>query len=281
MPTHLAGPVTTIDPSRRLSVRELLLEVWLYRELLLFLVWKELKIRYRQTVVGAAWAVLQPLVAMAIFWFIFGIVLKVSSGMENVPYPIFAYSGLVIWTYFSASLNQSSTSLVTSQNLLTKVYFPRALLPLSQALTTLVDYAIASVMMVVLMVIFAVQITIWLPLIIIPLTLAFLLASGLGFWLSSVSVKYRDVRFLVPFFIQLLLFVTPIIYPPSYLGGSMAWLNTINPLAAIVTAQRAFVFGTGAVDWLLLGYAAVVSVLFFIGGMVYFSRFERELADVV
>ena len=271
--------VTIIDPSKKVSVRDMLSEVWSYRELLYFLVWKELKIRYKQTAVGAAWAVLQPLIAMLIFWLSFGLVLKVDTG--GIPYPIFAYSGLVIWTYFSVALNQASTSLITNQSLLTKVYFPRALLPLAASLTGLVDYLIASAMMLVLMLIFGIMPTLWLPLIFIPLILAFMLASGLGFWLSSVSAKYRDVRIIVPFFVQLMLFVTPIIYPPSYLTGSLSLINTLNPLAAIINAQRAFVLGTGITDWLPLAYAAIVSILFFLGGMVYFSRYERKIADVV
>ena len=271
--------VILIDPSRKTSVRDMLSEVWSYRELLYFLVWKELKIRYKQTAVGAAWAVLQPLIAMLIFWLSFGLVLKVDTG--GIPYPIFAYSGLVIWTYFSVALNQASVSLIANQSLLTKVYFPRALLPLAASLTGLVDYLIASVMMIVLMLIFGIAPTLWLPLVFIPLALAFMLASGLGFWLSSVSAKYRDVRIIVPFFVQLLLFVTPIIYPPSYLTGTLSFINTLNPLAAIINSQRGFVLGTGVADWLPLAYATVVSVLFFIGGMIYFSRYERKIADVV
>lgn len=260
-------------------MRSELREVWSYRELLFFLVWKDLKIRYKQTAVGAAWAVLQPLIAMCIFWFIFGLVLEIDTG--DVPYPIFAYSGLVVWTYFSVTLNQASSSLVSNQGLLTKVYFPRSLLPLAASMTGLLDYLIASAMMLVLMLIFGIMPTPWLLLAFIPLVLVFLLASGLGLWLSTVSTKYRDVRFLVPFFVQLLLFVTPIIYPPSYLTGNLAWINTVNPLAAIINAQRAFVLGTGITDWAPLGYAAVVSILIFLGGLVYFSHYERRLADVI
>jgi lipopolysaccharide transport system permease protein len=136
-------------------------------------------------------------------------------------------------------------------------------------------------MMIILMLLFGIVPTLWLPLVVIPLILAFLLASGLGFWLCSVSAKYRDVRIIVPFFVQLMLFVTPIIYPPSYLTGSLSFINTINPLAAIINAQRGFALGTGISDWLPLGYAAVVSILFFLGGLIYFSRYERKIADVV
>lgn len=270
--------VTIIDPDKFGSARHTVSEVWTHRELLYFLVWKEIKIRYKQTAIGAAWAVLQPLLGMAIFWFI-AVILDIQT--DNVPYPIFVFSGLVIWTYFSTALNQSSGSLTTNANLLTKVYFPRALLPLSICLTGLLDYAIASIVLVVLMLWFGILPTLWFPLVLIPLLLSVLLASGLGLWLSSVSAKYRDVRYIIPFFVQLLFFVTPIIYPPSFLTGEYSWVGTLNPLAAIVTSQRAFVLGTGVVDWMGLGFAAVISIAVFLGGLLYFSRYERALADVI
>lgn len=273
------GEVRIINPRKTRSLSHTFSEIWSYRELLYFFVWKEIKIRYKQTVIGAAWAILQPLIAMAIFWFIFGIVLNIQTG--GVPYPIFAYSGLLIWTYFSSSLNLASGSIVSNANILTKVYFPRILLPLAFCLTGLLDFAIAAVMLLVLMLWFNIMPTLWIFLIVIPLLLSILLASGLSFWLSAVSAKYRDVRYLVPFFVQLMLFVTPIIYPPSYLSGSLSWVVTLNPLAAIVTAQRSFVLGTGIVDWAPLGISALIALLLFFGGLLYFSRYERELADVI
>ncbi|MDD1767350.1 MAG: ABC transporter permease [Methanomassiliicoccales archaeon] len=272
------GEVRIINPRKTRSLIRTFSEIWSYRELLYFFVWKEIKIRYKQTVIGAAWAILQPLIAMAIFWFIFGIVLDIQTG---VPYPIFAYSGLLIWTYFSTSLNQASGSVVSNSHILTKVYFPRILLPLAFCLTGLLDYAIAAVMLLALMLWFNIMPTLWIFLIVIPLILSILLASGLSFWLSAVSAKYRDVRYLVPFFVQLMLFVTPIIYPPSYLTGSLAWVVTLNPLAAIVTAQRSFVLGTGIVDWAPLGISTLIALLIFFAGLLYFSRYERELADVI
>jgi len=246
---------------------------------LFFLVWKDVKIRYKQTAIGAAWAILQPLIAMAIFWAVFGMVLKVDTG--GVPYPIFAYSGLLIWTYFSTSLNQASESLVANPHLLTKIYFPRVLLPLSLCLVGLLDYAIAGVMLIILMLYFNIMPSLWILLIFIPLVLSILLASGLSFWLSSVSAKYRDVRYIVPFFVQLLLFVTPIIYPPSYLTGNLSWILTINPLAPIINAQRSLVLGTGITDWVPLGISALIALLVFLGGLLYFARYERSFADVI
>ncbi|MBM4236862.1 MAG: ABC transporter permease [Euryarchaeota archaeon] len=268
-----------IDSRKTGSIGQILSEIWTHRELLYFFVWKEIKIRYKQTAIGAAWAILQPLIAMAIFWFIFGIVLNIQT--DGIPYPIFAYSGLLIWTYFSTSLNLASGSIVANSQLLTKVYFPRILLPLALCLIGLLDYAIAAVMLIVLMLFFNMLPSIWIVLAFIPLLLSIILASGLSFWLSAISTKYRDVRYIVPFFVQLLLFITPIIYPPSYLSGDLSWVATVNPLAAIITAQRSFILGDGIVDWGPLGISTLICLLIFVTGILYFSRYEKEIADVI
>jgi len=274
----MEGYLRTIDSKKTGSIGHGLSEVWSYRELLYFLVWKELKIRYKQTMIGAAWAVLQPLIAMLIFWFVFGTILDIET---DIPYPIFAYSGLVIWIYFSTSLNQSSGAILNNAHLLTKVYFPRILLPFSQCLVGIVDYIIASLILVVLMVFFGIMPSLWLFLLIIPFFLSILLVSGIGFWISSISAKYRDVKYITPFFVQLLLFVTPIIYPPTAIPSNLTWIITLNPLAGIIDAQRAFVLGTGVVDWVALGYSMLVSVAFFFFGIFYFTRHERQMADVI
>jgi lipopolysaccharide transport system permease protein len=270
--------VRIIDSRKTGSISRTLSEIWQGRELLYFLVWKDIKVRYKQTAIGAAWAILQPLLAMLIFWFVFGAILDVQT---SVPYPIFAYSGLVLWTYFSLSLNQSSDSIMSNIPLLTKVYFPRILLPLALCLVGLLDYAIATIMLVVLLFVFGIGLTWWILLIFIPLFLCIILVSGLGFWLSAVSAKYHDIKYIVPFFIQLLLFVTPIIYPPSSIPSYLSWVITLNPLAAIVDAQRAFVLGTGMTDWTPLGISALISVALFFFGLTYFTHYERQLADVV
>jgi len=271
--------VQTISPKKTGSFSRTFSDIWAYRELLYFFVWKEIKIRYKQTAIGVGWAVLQPLITMMISWFLFGIVLGVDTG--DLPYPVFAFSGLVVWTYFSTSLNQSSGSIVQNTNLLTKVYFPRILLPLSNCLIGLLDYAIASVILVILMLIFNIALSFWMLLFFIPLILTLLLVSGLGFWLSATSAKYRDVRIIIPFFVTLLYFVTPVAYPDSLLPPEYAWVITLNPLASIVAAQRGFLLGTGLTDWAPLGIAAIISVLVFLGGILFFSRYERELADVI
>jgi lipopolysaccharide transport system permease protein len=215
---------------------------------------------------------------MVIFWFVFGAVLDIQT---DVPYPIFAYSGLVIWYYFSGALTQSSSSVLNNSHLLTKVYFPRILLPLSFCLVGIVDYLIATAMLLVLMVFFGIMPTAWLLLLFIPFIMAVLLASGLGFWLSAVSAKYRDVKYITPFFVQLLLFVTPIIYPSTSIPPSLHWIITINPLAPIIEAQRAFVLGTGITNWAPLGFSLLISLAFFFFGVFYFAHRERQMADVI
>lgn len=254
-------------------------ELWSYRELLYFLAWKQVKIRYKQTVLGAAWAVIQPLATMIIFTLIFGNLAKMPS--DGVPYPIFSYCGLMLWTYFSMSLTHSSLSLVQNSNLLSKIYFPRLLLPLSDCLVGLLDYCIASILLIGLMLYYHITPTLWLLLVPIPLLLAMLLASGIGLWLSAVSVKYRDVQYAVPFFVQLLLFLSPIIYPVSIAGSEYGWLLQLNPLSGIMTTQRAIILGNTPIDWLSLGVSSLITLLIFIGGVIYFKRYEREFADVI
>jgi len=254
-------------------------ELWSYRELLYYLTWKEIKIRYKQTALGAVWAIIQPLFTMVVFTLIFGNLAKMPS--DGVPYPIFSYTGLMLWTYFSMSLTHSSTSLVMNSNLLSKIYFPRLLLPLSSCAVGLLDYGIASVILVILMFYFQIAPTFLILLILIPLLLSFLLASGLGFWLSAICVKYRDVQYAIPFFIQLLLFSSPIIYPVSITGNAYGWLLKLNPLTGIMTMQRACLLGTTIIDWATLGISTLITLLIFFSGLIYFKNYEREFADVI
>jgi len=253
-------------------------EIWEYRELLYFLVWKDVKIRYKQSVVGAAWAVIQPLFTMAIFTFLFGETGIVNVDTGGIPYPIFSYTGLVLWTYFSNSVNHGSNSLIANASLVTKVYFPRALIPLSACVAGLLDLAIASIILVVMMFFFPVSITVVIVLFLVPVIMAFVLAAGMAFWLSAVNVRYRDVVFLVPFFIQLLLFASPILYatiPPSW-----EWTLYINPLAGIMLLQRGVYLGT-VVDWTIVGCSLVITIVLFVVGLYYFRQYERDFADVI
>ncbi len=274
----MPGIVRVIKPKRSLFNIDLK-EIWAYRELLYFLAWKQIKIRYKQTALGAAWAILQPLLTMVIFSILFGELLGVSS--DGVPYPIFAYSGLIIWTYFSVSLTQASTSLVANSNLVSKVYFPRLLLPMSSCLAGLLDYAIASIVLVGLMFYFNVFPTMWIILMPVLLLMALLLASGISFWLSAISVKYRDVQYAIPFFVQILLYATPIIYPISIISGKYSWILQLNPLTGIVTTHRAIILGSTAIDWTSLGVSAIFIIIIFLWGLVYFKNYEREFADVI
>lgn len=253
-------------------------EIWEYRELLYFLVWKDVKIRYKQSVVGAAWAVIQPLFTMAIFTFLFGGIYKLPT--EGIPYPIYIYTGLVLWTYFSNSVNHGSNSLIANASLVTKVYFPRALIPLSACVAGLLDLAIATIILIGMMFFYQVSITMVIVLFLVPVIMAFVLAAGLAFWLSAVNVRYRDVVFLVPFFIQLLLFATPILYSPSTFPEAWAWTLKLNPLAGIMSLQRGVYLGT-AVDWTLVGCSVVITTLLFVVGLYYFRQYERDFADVI
>ena len=253
-------------------------EIWEYRELLYFLVWKDVKILYKQSVVGAAWAIIQPLFTMAIFTFLLSRVVTVDT--EGIPYPIYVYTGLVLWTYFSNSVNHGSNSLIANASLVTKVYFPRALIPLSSCMAGLLDLGIASTILIVMMIYYQVSLTIMIVLFLVPVILTFVLAAGLTFWLSAVNVRYRDVVFLVPFFIQLLLFASPILYSGANIPAGWDWTLYLNPLAGIMTLQRGVYLGTD-VDWVLVGLSVLIAVVIFIAGLYYFRQYEKDFADVI
>ncbi len=253
-------------------------EIWAYKELLYFLVWKEVKIRYKQTVIGAAWAVLQPLFSALIFTFLLGSFLKVPT--DGIPYPAFAFTGLILWTYFSNSVSTSANSLIVNQNLVGKVYFPRALIPLTPCVTALLDYAIATVLLFGFLMVFHVAITPMVLLLLLPIALTALLASGLALWVSAIDVKYRDVGYIVPFFIQMLLFATPILYASSLIPKAYEWVIYINPLSGLLSLQRGIFLGT-SIDWTLVGVSTVLAFAVFFTGMIYFRHYEKEIADVI
>jgi lipopolysaccharide transport system permease protein len=252
--------------------------LWEYRELLYFLTWRDIKVRYKQTFLGAAWAIIQPVFTMVVFTIFFGRIAKIPS--DGVPYPIFSFSGLLIWTYFSAAVNSSSNSLVGSAHLITKVYFPRLIVPLSSALTGLVDYFIAMNILMVMM--FCYGFSLGASILVLPLIIlfAFLLATGMGLWLSALNVKYRDVRYIIPFFIQLLLFATPVIYPSTILPEKYRWLLMLNPVSGLVEAHRACFLSHQPIPWDSLMISIIVGVAIFIGGLFYFKRMERFFADL-
>ena len=254
-------------------------ELWRYRELFYFLSWRDIKVRYKQTVMGIVWAALQPFLTMVIFSIFFGRVAGISSG--EIPYPIFVYSGLLFWDYFSNSLSTASQSLISNQALIQKVYFPKIIIPLASTLVFLLDFLFASIVFVGLMLYYHFFPTLIGILLIIPsLIITFLSFSGLGLIFSSINVKYRDVRYALPFFIQLLVFLTPVIYPASILG-KYQWLWYLNPMSGVIETMRAGLLGVGAINWGLFAFSILLSILLFFIGVLYFERSERFFADVI
>ena len=250
-----------------------------YRELLFFLALREIKIRYKQTVMGASWALLQPFFTMIVFTLIFSRLAQMPS--DGVPYPIFSYSGLLLWTYFSNALSQSSNSLVDNAPLLSKVYMPRIFIPTAPCLSGIVDYGIAMSILVVMMVYYRFMPGITILLLPFIILLTFLLASGVGYWLSSICVKYRDVKFILPFFIQLLLFVSPVIYPANIVGENLQWLLYLNPMTGLIGAHRACLLGHIPVDYVGLGISAVLTIVIFVSGILYLRSTEKYFADLI
>jgi lipopolysaccharide transport system permease protein len=254
-------------------------EVWEYRELLYFLVWRDIKVRYKQTVLGAAWAVIQPFFTMVVFSIFFGGLAKTPS--DNIPYPIFSYAALVPWTFFANGLLNSSTSLVTNSNLITKVYFPRLVIPMSAVLAGVVDFVLAFAVLVGMMLVYRITPTanvVWLPLL---LLLALVTSLGVGLWLSAMNVKFRDVRYTVPFLVQFWLFATPIAYPSSLLAEPWRTLYGINPMVGVVEGFRWALLGVDTAPGPTIIVSAIVAVALLVGGAFYFRRMEKSFADVV
>jgi lipopolysaccharide transport system permease protein len=273
-----AEPVTVIRPShgwRAVNLRE----VWAYRELLYFLVWRDIKVRYKQTAFGASWAVIQPFFTMVIFSLFFGRLAGVPS--DGLPYPIFAFAALVPWTFFANGLSMSANSLVGSQELVKKVYFPRLVIPASTVLAGLVDFAIAFVILLLMMAWFGVVPglnVLWtLPL----LFLALVTCLGVGLWLSALNVQYRDVRYAIPFLTQLWLFATPIAYPSSLLAEPWRTVYAINPMVGVVEGFRWALLGTDTAPGPMLLVSSATAAIVLVGGAFYFRRLERTFADIV
>lgn len=269
---------TIIRPKKMFSIEDIR-EIWRYKELLYFFVWRDLKVRYKQTAIGVAWAILQPFLSMVVFSVFFGKFLNVPS--DGIPYPIFVYTGLLFWQFFSTSLGETSNSLLSNRSIITKVYFPRLILPMASVAVQFVDFSIASIVLVGLMLYYG-----FMPhligLLIIPflLLIAFLAAMGGGMILASINVKYRDVRYVLPYFIQIMLFLTPVIYPPSIVG-KYSWILAINPLTAVIKGARGALLGTEPINWLLLSISLFAVSVMFVLGLYLFKKTERYFADVV
>ncbi|HET6573939.1 MAG TPA: ABC transporter permease [Fimbriiglobus sp.] len=278
-PTLTAPPdVTRIRPSGGWRALDLA-ELWRYRELLFFLTLRDVKLRYKQTALGIAWAVLQPLLTMAVFTIFFGKLGKMPS--DGKPYAVFVLAALVPWQLFAYALTQSSNSLVAEQRLITKVYFPRLIVPVASVLAGLVDFAVAFVLLLLLMAGYGV-VPSW-GVLAAPVFALFavLTALAVGLWLSALNVQYRDVRYTIPFLTQFWLFVTPVAYPASIVPEAYRPLYGLNPMAGVVEGFRWALLGTDAPDWGLVTVSAGVVVLLLTGGLFYFRRMEKTFADVV
>lgn len=267
-----------IQPKKTFSLEDIR-EIWRYKELLYFFVWRDLKVRYKQTAIGIAWAVIQPFVTMVVFSVFFGRLAGIPS--DGVPYPIFVYVGLLFWNFFSSALGDTSGTLISNQNIITKVYFPRLILPISSVVTKFIDFAIAGLILVGLMFYYG-YVPHLLGLLILPILLliTFMASVGLGLFLSAINVKYRDVRYALPFFIQILLFLTPVIYPAS-IAGKYSWLLALNPMMGVIQNARAALLGTAPINWILISISFVGTLVLMIFGIYVFKKVERFFADII
>jgi len=272
------SPVTIVKPSRG-WVSLNLGELREYRELIYFLTWRDIKVRYKQTVLGAAWAIIQPFFTMVVFSLFFGKLAKVPS--DGIPYPIFAYAALVPWTFFANGLSQSSNSLVGSTNLIKKVYFPRLVVPISSVISGVFDFILAFVVLLGMMLYYGIFPTVnivWLPLL---LLLTLTTSLGVGLWLSTLNVQFRDVRYTVPFLTQFWLFSTPIAYPSSLLSQPWRTLYGINPMVGVVEGFRWALLGTDTAPGPIIIVSSLVALALLVGGAFYFRRLEKSFADVI
>jgi len=270
-------PVVSITPSASWIALDLK-SVWAYRELLYFLTWRDVKIRYKQTVLGAAWAILQPVMMTIIFTLFFGTLAGVKS--DGIPYPIFAFAGLLPWTFFSNSVSNSGNSLVSSASLITKIYFPRMIIPGAGVCAGLVDLMIAFGVMIPLMIYYRVPLTLHLFMLPVVIIMAALLALGVGMWMSALNVKYRDVRFAMPFMIQIWMFASPVIYPLTNVPQRYQWILALNPMTGIIQGFRSSLLGQ-PFHWPALAFSAVITVATLIYAAYFFRHMEKSFADIV
>ncbi len=278
MKTSPALPVTLIQPQSRwleLNFRDL----WRRRELLYFFVWRDIKVRYKQTMIGAGWAIIQPFFTMVVFSVIFGKLAKIPS--DGLPYPVFAYTALLPWMYFANALNQATNTMVENQRVVTRVYFPRLILPLAAVLSGLVDFGVAFIVLVLMMVFYGIALTAATVFVPLFLLLAVITALSAGLWFSALNAIYRDVRYAVPFLIQIWLFASPVAYPSSLVPERWRWLYGLNPMAGVIEGFRWALTGQGRPPGGLVAVSACAVLLFLLGGLIYFQKMEGTIADVV
>ena len=267
-------PLIVIEPRKSWRLVNLS-DFWSYRELLYFLTWRDVKVRYKQTALGATWAILQPLLLMLFFNFFFARLAGIKSG--NVPYPIFAYSGLLPWTFFATAVTNSGNSLIGNTNLITKVYFPRLIIPAAAVGAALVDLIIAFGLLVVLIIYYGINVTISLALLPMLLVLLIVLALSVGLWMAALNVKYRDVRYALPFMIQIWMFTSPVIYP---VPDKWRWLLSLNPMTGIIEGFRTALLGQ-PLNWATLGLSGVLSIGLLLCATLFFTHMEKNFADVI
>lgn len=271
-------PITIIKPNNNFGLAQLK-EIWQFRELMYFFAWRDIKVRYKQTLIGIAWAVFQPLFAMLIFTVFFGYFVKMPT--DNVPYPIFVFVGLILWQFFSGALTDVSNSLVNNRDILTKIYFPRIILPVSATISKFFDFLIASILLIGFMVYYG-----YLPrlsgILILPalVLVTFFAALGLGLILASLNVKYRDVKYILPYFIQMMFFITPVVYPAS-LTGIYSWFLAMNPMTGVIKAARSALLGDFPMNWPQLVISAIACLFVLVIGIYYFRKTENYFADIV
>lgn len=271
-------PFAIIEPIRSSRLKLELAELWSYRELLFFLAQRDIKVRYKQTALGALWAILQPILAMLVFTLLFGRLQGVRAG--DLPYPLFAYCGLVLWLFFSNAVTSSVNSLIGNTNLLTKVYFPRLIIPAATVLAGTLDFLISSALIVPLALWYGVKfssVAVFAPLLVL---LTMLSALAVGLWMSALTVTYRDVRYVVPFATQLLMFVSSVIVPATVIPERFRWILFLNPLSGAIENFRAVLFGT-AINWLSLVASVMITIVTFICAVLYFQHKEQSFADII
>jgi len=271
-------PVVRIEAQRGWLALDLP-ELWAYRDLIYFFIWRDIKVRYKQTVIGAAWAILQPVLTMLVFSLFFGRLAKIPS--QGLPYPIFYYSALLPWMYFATAMQSATNIVVENQRVITKIYFPRVVLPVSTVMAGLVDFAISFCVFMVLMAVYRIVPTaavIWLP---VFTLLAVMTALGVGLWLSALNALYRDVRYVVPFLVQFWMFASPVAYPSSLVPEKWRWLYGLNPMAGVIEGFRWALTGHGQPPGILLAASSAAVVLLVASGLVYYHAMEGTIADVV
>jgi lipopolysaccharide transport system permease protein len=276
--SELLLPVLRIEPSSGWGPLNLK-DMWTFRELFYFLTWRDIKLRYKQTELGIAWAILQPLLTMVIFSLFFGRLAKIPS--DGIPYPVFAFTALVPWIFFANGLTQASNSLVGNSNLITKVYFPRIMIPISSVLSGAFDFALAFAVLLGMLAYYRMPVTSAICFLPLFLLLALVTALGTGLWFSALNVRYRDVRFVMPFLVQIWMFATPIAYPSSLIPGNWRILYGLNPMVGVIEGFRCMLPGIPTQPSLMIAVSSLVALAVLIGGVFYFKRVEKTFADVV